>query len=208
MLLRGDARAKFFVNQYYDAGGQAPSVNTPEPPALPDFSTVQSDTDRYELYEILQSPQGDPVYRDTQTNALVVTQGGVVTKIVPHDQVLGYIQAQKGKTLKDVFASSAAQAVAIPDSDKSMVVTDVATRKGTLGDGGTFAPSGAAPTPEPTPAPTPAPAPAPERIPELSMTGKKVTGNNERGHTLEGYKGKWRKVIPTEGDPYFELMGQ
>lgn len=197
MLLRGDARAKFFVNQYYDAGGQAPSVNTPEPPALPDFSTVQSDTDRYELYEILQSPQGDPVYRDTQTNALVVTQGGVVTKIVPHDQVLGYIQAQKGKTLKDVFASSAAQAVAIPDSDKSMVVTDVATRKGTLGDGGTFEGG-----------PQDPPAPTPERIPELSMVGKKVTGNNERGHTLEGYEGKWRKVIPTEGDPYFELMGQ
>jgi len=41
------------------------------------------------------------------------------------------------------------------------------------------------------------------------MTGKKVTGNNERGYTLEGYDGKFKKVIPTDGtDPYFERMGQ
>lgn len=202
MLLRGDARAKFFVNQYYDAGGQPPSVSTPEPAALPEFSTVQSDTERYEPYTMLQSPQGDPVFRDTQTNSLVVTQGGVVTKIVPQDQMVDYIRKAVADNTLVKSQPSTGFNYPVPDSNKSMVVTDVATRKGTLGDGGTFEGG-----PQDPPAPAP-PAPAPERIPELSMTGKKVTGNNERGYTLEGYEGKFRKVIPTEGDPYFEPMGQ
>ena len=204
MLLRGDARAKFFVNQYYDAGGQAPSISTPEPAALPEFSTVQSDTERYEPYTMLQSPQGDPVFRDTQTNSLVVTQGGVVTKIVPQDQMVDYIRKAVADNTLVKSQPSTGFNYPVPNSNKSMVVTDVATRKGTLGDGGTFE---GGPQDPPAPAP-PAPAPAPERIPELSMTGKKVTGNNERGYTLEGYEGKFRKVIPTEGDPYFEPMGQ
>lgn len=211
MLLRGDARAKFFVNQYYDAGGQAPSVDTPEPAALPQLSDIQADPERYTLYRMFETKEGGQIYTDSQTRSLIITQGGVVTKVIPQDQAVDYIKKSRadGTLVKVGPQSSAGQAVAIPDSDKSMVVTDVATRKGTLGDGGTFAPSGAAPTPEPTPAPTPAPAPAPERIPELSMTGKKVTGNNERGYTLEGYEGKFRKVIPTDGgDPYFERMGQ
>lgn len=202
MLLRGDARAKFFVNQYYDAGGQAPSVGIPEPVALPEFSSVQSDTERYEPYTMLQSPQGDPVFRDTQTNSLVVTQGGVVTKIVPQDQMIDYIRKAVADNTLVKSQPSTGFNYPVPDSNKSMVVTDVTTRKGTLGDGGTFEAG-----PQDPPAPTP-PASTPERIPELSMTGKKVTGNNERGHTLEGYEGKWRKVIPTEGDPYFEPMGQ
>jgi hypothetical protein len=209
MLLRGDARAKFFVNQYYDAGGQAPSISTPEPAALPQLSDIQADPERYTLYRLVETREGGQIYTDSQTRSLIITQGGVVTRVIPQDQAANYLQ--KGiadETLKRNKPSTEFN-YPVPDSDKSMVVTDVATRKGTLGDGGTFAPSGAAPTPEPTPAPTPAPAPAPERIPELSMTGKKVTGNNERGHTLEGYEGKFRKVIPTDGgDPYFERMGQ
>ena len=206
MLLRGDARAKFFVNQYYDAGGQPPSVSTPEPAVLPQLSDIQADPERYTLYRMFETKEGGQIYTDGQTRSLIITQGGAVIRVIPQDQAVDYIKKSRadGTLVKVEPQSSGGQAVAIPDSDKLMVVTNVATRKGTLGDGGTFE-GGPQDPPAPTPEP---PAPAPERIPELSMTGKKVTGNNERGYTLEGYEGKFRRVIPAEGDPYFERMGQ
>ena len=215
MLLRGDARAKFFVNQYYDAGGQAPTADTPEPAALPEFSNVKQDTQRYTMYPI-QSKEGDPVFVDEQTGSLIITQGGTVTKVVPKDSVVQFIKnGRNDGTLIKVQPSSGFNypvpenkrsdtntEVAIPNTDKTMVVTDTVTRRGTLGDGGTFE---AGPQDPPVP-PQPV---IQDRIPELSMTGKKVTGNNERGYTLEGYDGKFKKVIPTDGtDPYFERMGQ
>lgn len=185
MLLRGDARAKFFVNQYYDAGGQAPSISTSEPAALPEFSTVQSDVERYTPYPIFQSPQGDPVFVDNQNKALVITKGGVVTRVIPKDQVRGFIEKSIADGTIVKSQPSSGFNYPIPDS-KNPSSED---------------------RPQDPPAPV-SPTPAPERIPELSMVGKKVTGNNERGYTLEGYEGKFRKVIPTEGDPYFEPMGQ
>ena len=94
-LLQGDARAKFFVENYYNSGGQVEET-VAKAPVLPSFESVTTDTNRYEPYPLATGKDGGSVYMDRQSGALIVTSNGAVTQ-----------QFAKGDSTRQAFTSGA-----------------------------------------------------------------------------------------------------
>jgi hypothetical protein len=95
-LLQGDARAKFFVENYYNSGGQMQETPAVEAPMLPSFESVTTNSDRYEPYTLATGKDGGSVYRDRQSGALIITSNGAVTQ-----------QFAKGDSTRQAFTSGA-----------------------------------------------------------------------------------------------------
>lgn len=175
-LLQADSRAKDFVRNYYNQGGETIEETAPVA-QLPSFEAVTTKTDRYEPYSLYVGKDGGAVYRDKQTSALIVTSNGAVTQ-----------QFAKGDSVKQAFTSGA-------------LVRSSAGAPGSLAP----APAPAANDAGSPPTPAPQPAPVTSAIEYLDVAGKE-SGNNQQGYTLEGYPGKYKKMTRPDGTQYFEPM--
>lgn len=171
-LLQGDSRSKFFVQNYYNSGNS--TVETGQPvAALPSFESVTTG-DRYETYPLMAGKDGASVYRDKQTQALVIVSGNTVSRVIPKADITKALQT--GQLL------STKGGVAAPQPTITQLTA-------------TQTPTAQPPVPAPVQAGT---------VDYLEVATKKISGNNEQGYTLEGYPGKYKKVTREDKTIYFE----
>ena len=179
-LLQGDARAKFFVQNYYNSGGQVQEAPTAEAPMLPSFEAVTTDASRYEAYPLARGKDGGSVYRDKQSGSLIIISNGAVTRQISKDNVKDAFSSQTLVSIKPSPAggvpAAPAPAPAAPDA-KTKEVEELIDKAIS----------------------------STQQIEYLDVAGKE-SGNNQQGYTIEGYPGKYKKVTRPNGTQYFEPM--
>ena len=117
---------------------------------------------------------GASVYRDKQTQALVIVSGNTVSRVIPKADITKALQT--GQLL------STKGGVAAPQPTITQLTA-------------TQTPTAQPPVPAPVQAGT---------VDYLEVATKKISGNNEQGYTLEGYPGKYKKVTREDKTIYFE----
>ena len=175
-LLQGDRRAKFYMRNYYNSGGTTEEIA--QPAALPSFESVTA-SDRYELYPRMVGKDGGAVYRDKQTQAIIITSNNAVTTLVPKTDIVKSMESGNLRSAGPLTAPSVSndQLAAPPAS------------------GGETA----SPSPQPEPAQT-----AAGTVEYLDVATTGITGNSRDGYTLKGYPGKYKKVTRPDKTIYFE----
>ena len=182
-LLQGDARAKFFVQNYYNAGGQVQEAPAAEAPVLPSFEAVTTDAARYEPYPLATGKEGGAVYRDRQSGAMVITYNGAVTQQIPAANV------------KDAFTNQTLVRSSPPPAGGASTPTPPLAAES----------SGDSNAQEKVEELIGKAISSTQQIEYLDVAGKE-SGNNQQGYTLEGYPGKYKKVTRPNGTAYFEPM--
>jgi hypothetical protein len=177
----GETPTHTLVNKYTASGGGMVIV---------DLLSKQHYVISQDNTQVLHSGTRDQLVRDKH---ITYVQAGSTASISA---------AQPDTTLADTSNQTDQAAVILPDTNKSMVVTDTVTRKGSIGDGGSFD-TAASPADPVSPVPdTPVETYTPADLVSLGVTPVK---RPEGGYTIPGKRGIFDLDIGTNRSTTYTL---